>query len=279
MSMLNRCLLLLATYHLILYHQFVAENLTPSITRGLKTSFIGRKVVYYPVLTSTMDAARQLALQGVEAGTVVIAGEQTAGKGRLKRGWISPAGNIALSIILNPDIPGLPYLIMIASLAVVHSIETVTHLKPQIKWPNDILIDGKKVAGILIENEVKGNRAICSIVGIGINIDLNVTAYPEISATAASLKSKTGWEFRIKIIRSLLREFEKLYLQLPDSRSIFQAWCSRLVTLGKKVRAISGNHVIEGFADSVDESGVLIIRETGGRLTRVVAGDVTLKEK
>jgi BirA family biotin operon repressor/biotin-[acetyl-CoA-carboxylase] ligase len=279
MSTLNRCLLLLATYHLILYHQFVAEHFTASITRGLQTSFIGRKVIYYSTLTSTMDAARQLALQGGETGTVIIAGEQSAGKGRLKRGWISPAGNIALSIILNPDIPGLPYLIMVASLAVVHSIETVTHLKPQIKWPNDILIDGKKVGGILIENEVKGNKVAFSTVGIGINIDLNVAVYPEISATAASLKSKTGWEFRIKIIRSLLREFEKLYLQLPDSRSIFQAWCSRLVTLGKKVRAISGNHVIEGFADSVDESGVLIIRETGGRLTRVVAGDVTLKEK
>jgi BirA family biotin operon repressor/biotin-[acetyl-CoA-carboxylase] ligase len=279
MSTLNRCLFLLATYHLILYHQFVAENITPSITLGLKTSFIGRKVVYYPVLTSTMDTARQLALQGADVGTVVIAGEQTTGKGRLKRGWISPAGNIALSIILYPDIPDLPYLMMIASLSVVHSIETVADFKPQIKWPNDILIDAKKVGGILIENEVKGNKVAFSIMGIGINIDLNVAAYPEISATAASLKSKNGWEFRIKIIRSLLREFEKLYLQLPDSRSIFQAWRSRLVTLGQKVIATSGNHVIEGIADSVDESGALIIRETEGRLTRVVAGDVTLKEK
>jgi BirA family biotin operon repressor/biotin-[acetyl-CoA-carboxylase] ligase len=279
MSTLNRCLLLLATYRLILYHQFVVENITPSITRGLKTSFIGRRVICYSTLTSTMDAARQLALQGGEAGTVVIAGEQSTGKGRLKRRWISPAGNIALSIILSPDIPSLPYLVMIASLAVVHSIEKNTGIKTRIKWPNDILIDGKKVGGILIENYVKGNLAIYSIVGIGINIDLNVAAYPEISTTATSLKSKTGQDFRIKIIRSLLTEFERLYLQLPDGRSIFQVWRSRLITLGQKVRAVSANQVIEGIADSVDESGALVIRETGGGLTKVVTGDVTLSEK
>jgi BirA family biotin operon repressor/biotin-[acetyl-CoA-carboxylase] ligase len=278
MSTLNRCLLLLATYHLILYHQFVAEHFSASITRGLRTSFIGRKVVYYPVLTSTMDAARQLALQGGEAGTVIIAEEQSAGKGRLKRGWISPVGNIALSIILYPDIPSLPYLMMMASLSVVHSIEAVTDFKPLIKWPNDILIDGKKVGGILIENEVKGNRAVYSIVGIGINVNFKVTDFLEISTTATSLYDKSGNTLRIKIIRSLLREFERLYLLLPDGKSIYKVWRSRLITLGQKVRTTSGNHVIEGIADSVDESGALIIRETGSRFTRVVAGDVTLRE-
>ena len=119
-----------------------------------------------------------------------------------------------MSIILYPDIASLPYLIMIASLAVVHSIEAVTGLKTQIKWPNDILIDGKKVCGILIENEVKGNKVIYSIIGIGINIDLNVADYAEISNTATSLKSKSGKDLRVKLIRSLLTEFERLYLML-----------------------------------------------------------------
>ena len=108
------------------------------ISNSLPTVFIGQKVIYYPRLASTMDIARQQAQQGANEGTVIIAGEQTEGRGRVKRPWLSPQGNIALSIILRPDISYLPYLVMLASLAVVHSIEAVTGLKPQIKWPNDI---------------------------------------------------------------------------------------------------------------------------------------------
>jgi BirA family biotin operon repressor/biotin-[acetyl-CoA-carboxylase] ligase len=227
-----------------------------------------------------MDAARQEALKGAIAGTVVIAGEQTGGRGRLKRAWLSPEGNIALSIILYPDNTSLPYLIMIAALAVVKSIEAITGRKTQIKWPNDILIDGKKVGGILIENEVRGNKVAYSIVGIGINVDLKVTDYAEISATATSLTGKSDKDdIRTPIIRSLLTEFDNLYLKLPDGKSIYETWRAKLVTLGKKVRAESGSRTIEGMAESVDENGALIIREADGALTRVVAGDVTLREK
>jgi len=169
---------------------------------------------------------------------------------------------------------------MIASLAAAQSIETVTGLKTQIKWPNDILIVGKKVCGILIENEVKGSKAVYSIIGIGINVDLNIADYPEIAATAASLKNKSGKDdSRARIIRSLLTELERLYLILPRGKSIYETWRDRLVTLGKKVSARSGNQTIAGMAESVDESGALIIRPSNGRLTRVVAGDVTLRDK
>jgi BirA family biotin operon repressor/biotin-[acetyl-CoA-carboxylase] ligase len=258
----------------------VIKGLSPSsITRGLNTGFIGQKIIYYPTLTSTMDTARQSARQGAIAGTVIIAGEQTGGRGRLQRTWLSPEGNIAMSIILYPDIAYLPYLIMIASLAVVSAIETIAGLKAQIKWPNDILIDGKKVCGILIENEVKGNKVAYSVIGIGVNIDLNVADYPEISSTATSLKSKSHKDLRIEIIRSLLIEFERLYLVLPDGKPIYEAWRARLVTLGKKVSVISGNHALEGITESVDETGALVLRLTDGSLTRVVAGDVTLHER
>jgi BirA family biotin operon repressor/biotin-[acetyl-CoA-carboxylase] ligase len=225
-----------------------------------------------------MDTARQAARQGAAAGTVIIAGEQTRGRGRLKRTWFSPRGNIALSIVLYPDIPSLPYLIMIASLAVVHAIDAVTGIKTQIKWPNDVLINGRKVCGILVENEMRGKKVAFSIVGTGINTNLNVAAHPEIAPTAASLKNPTEKDLRIKIIRSLLTEFERLYLKLPQGRSIFKAWCSRLVTLGKKVRATTGTQIIEGLADSVDESGTLSIRRPDGTLVKVVVGDVTLRE-
>jgi BirA family biotin operon repressor/biotin-[acetyl-CoA-carboxylase] ligase len=135
----------------IWYYLSVTRALSPSsIKRSLKTSLIGRELLYFTTLASTMDTARQVARQKTADGTVIIAGQQTAGRGRLKHSWLSPAGSIALSIVLYPDIAGLPYLIMIASLAVVRSIEAVAGMKTQIKWPNDVLIDGKKVCGILV---------------------------------------------------------------------------------------------------------------------------------
>lgn len=259
----------------------MAEELSDSnVSSGLKTTLIGRRSFYYHALASTMDAARIKVKQGVSEGTVIIAGEQTGGRGRLRRAWVSPPGNIALSIILYPDLTGLPYLIMIASLAVAYSIESVTDLKTQIKWPNDILIDGKKVGGILIENEVKGNRVVYSIVGIGINVDLKTNDYPGIATSATSLKTGRGKnDLRLKIIRSLLTEFDRLYLKLPDGRSIYEAWRDSLVTLGKRVRAVSNTQTIDGFAESVDETGALNLRLDDGSITRVIAGDVTLREK
>jgi BirA family biotin operon repressor/biotin-[acetyl-CoA-carboxylase] ligase len=254
----------------------VKELSASLITKGLKTTCIGQNVRYFASLPSTMDAARREIRRGAGEGTVIIAGEQTGGRGRLKRAWFSPRGNIALSIILYPDIASLPYLVMIASLAAAQSIESVTGKKTQLKWPNDILIEGKKVGGILIENEVKGDKVSFSIIGIGINVALNVADYAEIVETATSLKTGAAKDdLHLAIIRSLLHEFEKLYFKLPDGKPIFEAWRDRLVTLGKRVRAISGSRTIEGIAESVDVSGALVIRGAGGEITKVVAGDVT----
>ena len=169
---------------------------------------------------------------------------------------------------------------MITSLATVHSIEAVTGLKTQIKWPNDILIGGKKVGGILIENEVKGNRVAFTIIGIGINVNLRVSEFTEISTTATSLNRESEKVVRrTKIIRSLLTEFERLYLSLPAGEPIYKAWRDRLATPGKKVKVKTGSQTLEGMAESVDTSGALMLRQADGRLTRVIAGDVTLREE
>jgi BirA family biotin operon repressor/biotin-[acetyl-CoA-carboxylase] ligase len=258
----------------------MTEDLSPFlIMKGLKTVLIGQKILYYPSLVSTMDTAREKARKGAAEGTVIIAGEQTGGRGRLQRNWLSPKGNIALSIILRPDIAALSYLIMIASLAAARSIESVAGKKTQIKWPNDILIGGKKICGILIENELKGNKADFSIIGIGINVSLNITQHDEISGTAASLNDMPDNDgLRVRIIQSLLHEFEILYLKLPDGKSIYETWCEKLVTLGKQVKATWGTQIIEGLAEDVDETGALWIRGADGKLIKVVAGDVTLKE-
>jgi BirA family biotin operon repressor/biotin-[acetyl-CoA-carboxylase] ligase len=251
-----------------------------AIKRGLATRFIGRKIVYYPRLASTMEAACEESRQGAREGTVIIAGEQTAGQGRLKRTWFSPGGNIALSIILYPDAANLPYLIMIASLAVALSIESVTGLKTQIKWPNDVLIGGKKVAGILVESEVKGGTVVYAVIGIGINVALRPAEVNEISAIATGLEEEIGRKVsREDIIRNLLAEFERLYLKLPDAEPVFKAWRDRLVTLGQKVKVTWGNETLEGTAESVVENGALTMRLADGALIKVVAGDVTLREK
>lgn len=258
----------------------VAEDLSPaSITRRLKTRFIGQKVIYFLRLASTMDVARQEALRGAAGGTVIMAGKQTAGRGRRKRLWLSPPGNIALSVVLYPTVSSLPYLMMIASLVVVHSIEAVTGLKAQIKWPNDILIAGRKVGGILIENEVKGNKVTYAIVGIGINVVLWPSDIAGISFPATSLDKEAGRSVeKTDVIVALLTEFERLYLALPEVKSIYQAWRDRLDTLGKRVYVISGGTRLEGVAESVDKRGALILRHTDGSSTSIVAGDVTLRD-
>ena len=256
------------------------NSLSPAlITDNLGTRFIGQKVIYYPQLTSTMDVARKEAQQGAAEGTVVIADEQTAGKGRVKRVWLSPKGSIALSIILCPDVLYLPRLIMLASLAVVHSIQAVTGLKSQIKWPNDVLINGKKVCGILIESDVQRNTVAYAIIGIGINVNFRLSDFPEILPTATSLADELGENVsRLDLIRCLLVETERLYLALPAGESVYQEWRDRLVTLGRSVQVKSGKTILEGIAESVATDGSLLLRHSNGSSTKIVAGDVSLRD-
>jgi len=250
-----------------------------SITNNLETRFIGQGVIYFPSLTSTMVVAKREAQRGAAEGTVIIAGEQTLGKGRMKRTWVSPRGNIALSIILYPGVVYLPSLIMVASLAVACSIEAVTGLKSQIKWPNDVLIDGKKVCGILIENGVMGNKVDYAIIGVGLNVNLKVSHFPEILPFATSLSDELGKSVSLlEVTRRLLAEMERLYLTLPTEESVYQEWRESLVTLGKKVRVRWGDTTYDGIAESVARDGSLLLRHSDGNLTKIVAGDVTLRD-
>ena len=247
-----------------------------SITENLGTRFIGQRVIYFRQLTSTMAAARREARRGAPEGTVIIAGEQTAGKGRLKRLWVSPRGNIALSVILRPEIPALPSLIMLASLAVVNSIEAVTGLKSAIKWPNDVLINTRKVCGILIESDVRGTKVDHAIIGIGVNVNLELSDFPEISPTATSLSDELGKAVaQSAVIRRLLVELEGLYSTIQAGGSVYQEWRDNLATLGKWVHVTEGGVVHQGTAESVARDGSLLLRQPDGGLIKIVAGDVT----
>jgi BirA family biotin operon repressor/biotin-[acetyl-CoA-carboxylase] ligase len=255
------------------------DSLSPAaISDGLDTSFIGQVVISYPSLPSTNDAARIEAKKGAREGTVIIAGEQIAGRGRVGRKWVSPPGSVALSIILYPPLAYLPSLIMVASLATANAIERVTALRAQLKWPNDVLVNGRKICGILVESDVKGSKVDYAVIGIGLNVNINLADYPGIVPLATSLSQELGQQVsRRRIIQSLLAEAERLYLALGEGDSVFRQWRARLVTLGQPVRVSSGEATCEGIAESVAQDGSLLLRQPDGDLLKVVAGDVTLR--
>jgi BirA family biotin operon repressor/biotin-[acetyl-CoA-carboxylase] ligase len=150
-------------------------------------------------------------------------------------------------------------------------------LQSQIKWPNDVLINGRKVCGIIIESSAGDNGINYAVVGIGINVNLKTTEFTEIASVATSLSDELGREVsRLSLIKRLLVEIEPLYLSAKNSDAVYQEWRDSLVTLGRKVCARSGNDIYEGIAESVEKDGSLILRLRDGSLKRIVAGDVTL---
>jgi BirA family transcriptional regulator, biotin operon repressor / biotin---[acetyl-CoA-carboxylase] ligase len=248
------------------------------ITGNLNTRFIGQKVLYYPSLDSTMEAGRREALWGAQAGTVLLTDNQTAGRGRMQHTWLSPPGSLTFSVILKPNLAFLPCLVMLASLAVVYSIHAVTNLRPQIKWPNDILINDRKVCGILIENDIRKNVLHHCVIGIGINVNVRIIDFPEIVATATSLSDMTGRDIdRQSLLCRCLSEMDSLYQLLPDTSYIFDQWQKNLITLGQKVQVTWGEKVLTGVAEAVTSDGNLLLRPTGGKLVEIVAGEVTLQ--
>jgi len=225
-----------------------------------------------------MDIAREIVKGGVEEGTVIVAWEQTRGRGRFDRPWLSPQDkSLSLSIILRPNLILLPQLNMVASLAVVRSVEKITALKPSIKWPNDILINGRKLSGILIENIFEGNALQASIVGIGMNIELDPSDCTEMSSIATSLYIESGrYISRMDMLLSLLEEFDELYQELNCGAPIYERWLTHLETKGKLVQVKVGNMIEEGYVESINTDGSLILKRHDGSLITLVAGEVTL---
>lgn len=253
------------------------RDIESSIKSRLNTRFMGRHLHYYHELPTTMETARDLARKGAAEGAVVIAGTQTAGRGRLARTWLSPEGSLAMSVILKPVLKNLPQLIMIASLAVVRTIRQVAGLKSQIKWPNDVMLKGKKVCGILIENEVKGGKVNFAIIGIGINVNFNPLDFSEIADIATSLSHEAGMEIsKVELASRLLEELERLYLEAQDGAPVYKEWQENMETLGKQIKVKTGKAVEHGQAETVTENGNLLLRRADGSLIEIVVGDVTV---
>lgn len=250
----------------------MSELTADAIARDLGAEVVGCVVEYRAEVASTMDVARAAARDGAPDGWAIVADVQTAGRGRFGRRWLTPPGvSIAVSIVLRPDERQRPWLSPLAALAAARAIEAATGLPTALKWPNDILVNGRKVGGVLVEAD--DNTAIF---GIGINVNLDPAAHVE-TAGASSLSAEAGAPMsRLAVLRALLQEMDGLWLRLRRGDAIGAEWAARLQTLGETVEVDTGSGVIGGVAEAVDEVGALLVRDAMGQRHRFLAGEVTM---
>jgi BirA family transcriptional regulator, biotin operon repressor / biotin---[acetyl-CoA-carboxylase] ligase len=260
------------------------EKITADEIRlGLTTNFIGKDIHYEESVESTQRIAHRLAYENVPEGTVVIAEEQLAGRGRMDRKWHSPKyTGIWMSIILRPNIPMIkaPQLTLLAAVAIVQAIEEHTDLNPGIKWPNDILINGKKVTGILTELQAEADRINSIIIGIGMNVNQRIEDFSiEIQELATSLFIENGKIVsRADIIKAIFMNLERLYLLYLDQGflPIKLLWESYAISIGKSIKARTLLDTIVGKALGITDEGVLRIEDEHGVIHHVYSADIEI---
>ena len=244
---------------------------------------IGRDIQVFEQTTSTNDVAEKLARDGVREGVVVFAESQTRGRGRLGRAWISPARKgLWFSVLLRPDLQPqeTTQLTVISATALRRAVKTVTGLSAEIKWPNDLLLGGKKVAGILTEMSAELDRVRHVILGIG--VDVNQGEFPaELRKTATSLKLAAGRELsRAELAVEILRELDFDYARIRAGKfaAVADEWEAACATIGKNVTVHVGDRNFRGRAEALDDDGALLIRTEHGHLERIIGGDVLLEK-
>ncbi|UCB52895.1 MAG: biotin--[acetyl-CoA-carboxylase] ligase [Candidatus Zixiibacteriota bacterium] len=252
------------------------------VKRKLSTKIMGKEVLSYRSLGSTNQLGFRLAEAGAREGALILADEQTRGRGRMGRDWYSPPGmGLWISLILRPNIPPFkaPGLSICAGLALAQTIKRLTRLDARIKWPNDCLINGLKVGGILLELSAELDRTNFVIAGVGVNVNHLPRDFPKkLSARATSIRIEWGKEVsRVRLLTSFLQRFESLYLDfkkkgLSPQRQLIKKFS---FLLGKKVAVKFGREKIEGLARDIDDYGSLVIRTPRGEKV-VRAGEVTV---
>jgi BirA family biotin operon repressor/biotin-[acetyl-CoA-carboxylase] ligase len=258
----------------------------PYFSWNLHTDYVGRRLVYRPDTESTMDDARRLLDRfRLTSGAIVMAESQTEGRGRNGRSWVSPPDvNLLFTLVLRtPDRQSQRPLFYLTALAVSRAIEDLTAkhgvpLQTEFKWPNDVRINGRKVAGVLIETTESSDGGLVALVGVGINVNMDASLYPEIADIATSVASETGKPLpREELLAAFCNHFESLYEGASSGSSRpFQDWRSRLVTLGREVVASGTGAPVRGTAVDVEADGALVIETAPGQRVRVDYGDVTL---
>jgi BirA family biotin operon repressor/biotin-[acetyl-CoA-carboxylase] ligase len=250
-----------------------------------RTEIVGRDIRVFEQTTSTNDVIEKLARDGVKEGAVVFAESQTRGRCRLGRVWLSPARKgIWFSVLLRPDLrpQETTQLTVASATALRRAIQSESGLDPEIKWPNDILIRGKKVAGILTELSAELNRVKHVILGIGVDANQNVNEFPaELRKTATSLKIETGKMIsRPELATAILRELDHDYARVCGDffADVADEWEAHCTTIGRTVTIQIGGRRVRGRAESLGDDGALLLRTEHGHLERISGGDVTLEK-
>ena len=254
------------------------------ISDGLETKFLGKRVYYFDILNSTQNFAIELASKKIENGTLVISEKQTHGRGRLDRKWVSPSGGIWLSLILHPEfeISMSTLFPLITSLAIAIAIEKILKVNTKLKWPNDVTINDKKVAGILVDASIESGKIDYLVLGVGINFKINPIEIEKIIKHTAnyygvtSLIKKNEIMNPIKLVQRFLLELEKLYqISLKkDSAFLIQEWTKRSSTIGKSITIKLPDEKVSGKALRIDDDGALVISNKG-KTRRVIVGDIS----
>ncbi len=250
-----------------------------------KTRVIGRDIRVFEQTTSTNDVVEKLARDGVPEGVVVFAESQTRGRGRLGRKWISPVRKgLWFSLLLRPNLrpQETTQLTVASATALRRAIVSQTRQPVEIKWPNDILINSKKVAGILTEMSAELDRVRHVIPGIGIDVNQDAHEFPpELRKTATSLKIESGESLsRPALATAVLRELDKDYSRVcaGEFSEVAGEWVEHCGTIGKDITVQIGDRNIRGRAESLDDDGALLLRTEHGRLQRITGGDVTIEK-
>ncbi len=254
------------------------------IKKGLKTKFIGHEVICYKRIKSTNDKAKELVESGAKEGVVIIAKEQIHGRGRLHGGqprkWFSPTGGIYTSIILKPAIAPhqAPKLALVSAIAMTNFLRIKYHLKARVKWPNDVLVNDKKICGVLAEGSTQSGHLEYIIVGLGINANFDMEDLPkEVRETGTSIKKELGTEISLtEFLQHFLEEFERLYIEFKenDLSPLLNTYNSLLDTPGQWIRITTAHNTFEGIAQGIDPDGGLILKLADNSVQRIISGEV-----
>jgi len=260
-----------------------SELLLPwEITQNLNTKFLGKRVYYFDSTDSTQNFAMEIASNDKENGTVIISKKQTVGRGRMKRKWKSPTGGIWMSIIIHPkfDVSYTTLVPIATSLALCMAIEKILKIKPELKWPNDVTLKGKKVAGVLVDTSIISNEIENMVLGIGINFKIKphelastIKKTPNFYGVTTLVKKN---EKALPLVQQFLYELENVF-QLINSRRIKKIkseWTKRSSTIGRNVSIITSEGNVNGKAVKIDSDGALIISK-GKKAERILVGDIT----
>ncbi|HXY54877.1 MAG TPA: biotin--[acetyl-CoA-carboxylase] ligase [Nitrospirota bacterium] len=254
------------------------------IGQGLKTRMIGKSIHLFREVESTNTLAMEMASRGALEGTVVIAETQTGGKGRVGRKWISPKGNLYLSVILRPEMPlnKAPMITLMGAVATATAIRKQCGVHAVIKWPNDILIAGRKASGLLTEMSAEQDRIRHIVLGIGIDVNMNIDELPpEVRQIATTLEAECGRKIdRQSLLRQLMRELDAWYqVFLAAEKGVLAEWKVLNVTIGNSVAVSGTGETFQGIAKDIDNEGRLIVEISDGTMRTVAAGDVSLLKK